>query len=182
MSACEAGWSNSKNVPIDASGFSSRKGNQDMEQVIQLVVIFFAALATGALLVNWIGLGRAMSRLSASTYVEFHQATNHTFDPYMPIVVVGTLLGGIALAIFSQGIHSLSGELAIAGCLCYVAVLAVALSTNVRINKQIERWSVENPPDDWSAIRASWIRFHVVRTLFSLPGLACYVLACLVSR
>jgi hypothetical protein len=52
-----------------------------MEQVLQLVVVFFAALATGGLMVNWIGLGRAMSHLSVSTYVEFHQATNHTFNP-----------------------------------------------------------------------------------------------------
>jgi uncharacterized membrane protein len=130
--------------------------------------------------VNWIGLGRAMSRLSISTYVEFHQATNHTFDPYMPVVVVGSILGGIVLAILSQGIHSLSGELAIAGSVCYVAVLAIALLTNVRIN--IARWSLQSPPDDWTAIRASWIRFHIVRTLFSLPGVACYILACLVSR
>jgi hypothetical protein len=80
-----------------------------------LIVLLFAALATGGLIVNWIGLGRAMPRLSVSTYIEFHQATNHTFDPYMPIVVVGALLGGIVLAILSQGIHSLSGELAITG-------------------------------------------------------------------
>jgi uncharacterized membrane protein len=153
-----------------------------MEQALRLVVIFFAALATGGLLVNWIGLGRAMSRLSVSTYVEFHQATNHTFDPYMPIVVVGALLGGIVLAILSQGIRSFSGELAIAGSACYVAVLAIALATNVRINKQIERWSVQSPPDDWARTRASWVRFHIARTLFSLPGLACYILACLVSR
>ena len=56
---------------------------------VELVVLLMAALATGALMVNWIGLGRAMSRLSVSTYVELHQATNHTFNPYMPIVVVG---------------------------------------------------------------------------------------------
>jgi uncharacterized membrane protein len=155
--------------------------NQVMERVIQLAVVIFAALATGGLMVNWVGLGRAMSRLSVSTYVEFHQTTNHTFDPYMPIVVVGAILGGIVLAIVSQGIHSLSGELAIAGSVCYVAILAIALSTNVRINKQVERWSVQSPPDDWSAVRSRWLRFHVVRTLFSLPGLACYVLACLVS-
>jgi uncharacterized membrane protein len=153
-----------------------------MEQVLQLVVVYFAALATGALMVNWIGLGRAMSRLSVSTYVEFHQATNHTFDPYMPIVVVGALLGGIVLAILSPGIHSLSAELAITGSICYAAVMAIALSTNVRINKQIERWSVQKPPDDWAPIRANWVRFHIVRTLFSLPGLACYILACLVGR
>src|SRR5262249_57295904 len=103
--------------------------NPDMEQVLQLIVVFFAALATGGLMVNWIGLRRAMSRLSASTYVEFHQATNHTFDPYMPIVVVGALLGGIALAIPSRGIHSLSGELAIAGSVCYAAVIAIGVPT-----------------------------------------------------
>jgi hypothetical protein len=60
-----------------------------MEQVLQLAVVVFAALATGGLMVNWIGLGRAMSRLSVSTYVEFHQATNHTFThkakSYCPI-------------------------------------------------------------------------------------------------
>jgi uncharacterized membrane protein len=153
-----------------------------MEHALQLAVLFFAALATGALMVNWIGLGRAMSRLSALAYVEFHQATNRTFDPYMPIVVVGALLAGIVLAILSPGINSLSGELAIAGFLSYVGVLAVGLPTNVRINKQIAGWSVQSPPDDWAYIRFRWIRFHIIRTLFSLPGLACYILACLVSR
>jgi uncharacterized membrane protein len=153
-----------------------------MEQVLQLVVVFIAALATGGLMVNWIGLGRAMSRLSASTYVEFHQATNRTFVPYMPIVVGGASLGGIVLAILSPVIHSLSGELAIAGAACYAAVIAISLPTDVRINKQVARWSVQTPPDDWKQIRARWVRFHIVRTLFSLPGLACYILACLVSR
>jgi uncharacterized membrane protein len=153
-----------------------------MEQVLQLAIVSFAALATGGLMVNWIGLGRAMSRLSGSTYVEFHQATNRTFDPYMPIVVIGALLRGIVLAILSQGTHSHSGGLAIAGSVCYVAVLAIALSTNVRINKQIERWSMQSPPDNWAPVRARWVRFHIIRTLFSLPGLACYILACLVTR
>jgi uncharacterized membrane protein len=149
---------------------------------IQLAVIVFAALATGGLMVNWIGLGRAMSRLSVSTYIEFHQATNHTFDPYMPIVVVGAILGGIVLAILSPGIHSASAALAVAGLLCYLAGIAIGVPTCVRINKQIECWPVENPPRDWASIRARWLRFHVIRTLFSLPGLACYVLACFVGR
>ena len=153
-----------------------------MEKSFVLIVLLFAALATGGLMVNWIGLGRAMSRLSASTYVEFHQATNHTFDPYMPIVVVGALLGGIVIAILSPGVHSFSGGLAIAGSVCYAAVLAISLATNVPINKQVARWSVQSPPNDWPLIRASWVRFHIVRTLFSLPALACYILACLFSR
>ena len=153
-----------------------------MDRLLELFVIVFAAFATGGLMVNWIGLARAMSRLSASTYVEFHQATNHTFDPYMPIVVVGALLGGIVLAGLSHGMQSLSAELAVAGSVCYAAVIAVGLPICVRINKQVARWSPQSPPDDWKIIRASWVRFHIVRTLFSVPALACYVLACTVGR
>ena len=147
-----------------------------MEQVLQVVVVFFAALATGALMVNWIGLGRAMSPLSVSTYVEFHQATNHTFDPYMPIVVVGAIVGGVVLAV-TFGIHTASGQLSAFGAVCYAAVVAIGVPTCVRINKQVARWSIENPPGDWAAVRARWIRFHVIRTLFSVPGFALYAAA-----
>ena len=147
-----------------------------MEQVLQLFVVFLAALATGGLMVNWIGLGRAMSRLSVSTYVEFHQATNHTFDPYMPIVVGGAIVGGIGLAVAS-GIHTTSGQLSAFGAGCYAAVIAITVPTCLRINKQVARWSIENPPGDWATVRARWIRFHVIRTLFSVPGFVLYAAA-----
>jgi uncharacterized membrane protein len=147
-----------------------------MENSFVVIVLLFAALATGGLLVNWIGLGRAMSRLSAPAYVEFHQHTNHTFDPYMPIVVIGALAGGVALALM-YGVHSIPGQLALAGAACHALVLIVAVSTNVRINHQIESWSIQNPPREWAQIRARWIRFHIIRTIFSVPGFAIVLLA-----
>jgi hypothetical protein len=147
-----------------------------MESSFVLIVLLFAALATGGLLVNWIGLGRAMSQLSASAYVEFHQHTNRTFDPYMPIVVIGALAGGAALAMM-YGIHSIPGQLAAAGAVCYALVIVVGVPTCVRINHQIASWSIQNPPREWSQIRARWIRFHVIRTLFSVPAFAIYLLA-----
>jgi uncharacterized membrane protein len=147
-----------------------------MENSFVLIALLFAALATGALMVNWIGLGRAMSRLSVSAYVEFHQATNRTFDPYMPIVVIGALLGGVALAVV-YGVHSIPGQLAAAGAVCYALVLIITLPTNLRINHQIESWSIQNPPREWAQVRARWIRFHVIRTLFSVPAFVLYLLA-----
>ena len=75
--------------------------------LVRPTAILLAALATGGLMVNWVGLGRAMARVSsASAYTEFHQATNRTFDPYMPIVVFGALFGCIALALVSSGTDS----------------------------------------------------------------------------
>jgi hypothetical protein len=147
-----------------------------MEKSFVLIVLLFAALATGGLIVNWIGLGRAMSRLSVSSYVEFHQQTNRTFDPYVPIVVIGAVAGGVALAVM-YGIHSTAGQLAAAGAVCYALVIIIGVPTCVRINHQIARWSIQNPPREWAETRARWIRFHVIRTLFSVPAFVVYVLA-----
>jgi Domain of unknown function (DUF1772) len=147
-----------------------------MENLLVLVVLLFAALATGGLVVNWIGLGRAMSQLSVSAYVELHQHTNRTFDPYMPIVVVGALAGGVALAVM-YGVHSIPGQLAAAGAVCYALVIIIGVPTCVRINHQIASWSIQNPPREWAQTRARWIRFHVIRTLFSVPAFVVYVLA-----
>jgi len=152
------------------------------ETVVRLIVLLLAALATGGLMVNWIGLARAMERLSsASAYIEFHQATNRTFDPYMPIVVLGALFGGVALAAMAPGVHSASGRLAILGVLCYAAGLAISLSTNVPINELVASWSLRNPPENWTTVRTRWIRWHVARTLLSVPGLACYILSSLLA-
>jgi hypothetical protein len=147
-----------------------------MESSLILIVLVLAALATGGLIVNWIGLARAMSRLSVSAYVEFHQHTNRTFDPYMPIVVVGALAGGVALAAI-YGIYSVPGRLAAAGAVFYALVIIIGVPTCVRINHQIASWSIENPPREWAKMRARWIRFHVIRTLFSVPAFAVYLLA-----
>jgi hypothetical protein len=144
--------------------------------------MLLAALATGGLMVNWVGLARAMGQVSsASAYTEFHQATNRTFDPYMPIVVFGALFGGIALAVVS-GVYSPAGQLAILGAVCYAVVIAITLPTNLRTNKLIGGWSIQSPPDNWKAVRTGWIRYHVLRTLVSVPGLICYILSSLLGR
>ena len=142
-----------------------------MEKSFELIVLFFAALATGGLIVNWIGLGRAMSRLSVSAYVEFHQHTNRTFDPYMPIVLIGALAGGVALAVM-HGLHSIPGQLAAAGAVCYALVIIIALTINVRINHQIASWSIQNPPREWAQMRARWIRFTSFELYSPYPRLS----------
>ena len=119
---------------------------------------------------NWAGLARAMAQLSPSTYVELHQSTNRTYQPYMPVVVLGAILGGVALAVAS-GVHTASGQLSAFGAVGYVVVIAISVP-DVRINKQVACWSIENPPGDWAAVRARWIHFHVIRTLFSVPAFA----------
>jgi hypothetical protein len=75
------------------------------------------------------------------------------------------------------GIRTASGQLSAFGVVCYAVVIAITIPANARINKQVARWSIENPPGDWVAVRARWIPFHVIRTLFSVPGFALYAAA-----
>ena len=132
-------------------------------------------------MVNWIGLARAMMRISsASAYTEFYQATNETFDPYMPIVVSGASVSGLVRTALS-GIHSLARQLALIGAFCYASVIAITLPTNLRVNKRIAHWSIETPPEDWRIARARWIKFHVIRTLISLPAIISYFLCVLLT-
>jgi uncharacterized membrane protein len=153
-----------------------------VETPIKLAVLFVAALATGALMVNWVGLARAMARMpSAPAYTELHQAVVKTYVPYMPIVIVGALLGGIALAFLSPGLNSTPGVLAVIGVLCYAAVIGIGLTTDVPINKLVARWQAEAPPSDWAVYRTRWIKFHILRTLFSVPALAAYILSSLLK-
>jgi hypothetical protein len=96
-----------------------------------------------------------MSRLSVSAYVEFHQHTNRTFDPYMPIVIIGALVGGAALAVM-YGVHSIPGQLAAEGAVCYALVIIIGVPTCVLMNHQIASWSIQNPPREWAQMRARW--------------------------
>jgi Domain of unknown function (DUF1772) len=126
------------------------------------------------IIVNWIGLGRDVPAFS-SAYVEFHQHTNRTFDPYMPIVVIGALAGGVAFAVI-YGLHSIPGQLAAAGAVCYALVIIIGAPTCVRINHQIRALVHSEPTARMGANPARWIRFHIIRTLFSLPGFAIYLI------
>ena len=82
----------------------------------------------------------------------------------------------VGLAVI-YGVHSIPGQLAAAGAVCYAFVIIIGVPTCVRINKQIADWSIQNPPREWAQMRARWLRFHVIRTLFSVPALAIYLLA-----
>jgi len=90
-----------------------KKGNERLMlmHTLELIVLLTAGLATRGLMGNWVGPARAMAQLSPSTYVELHQNTNRTFDPYMPVVIVGAIIGGIVLAVASD-VHTASTNFA----------------------------------------------------------------------
>lgn len=150
--------------------------------VVCLCAAFFSALTTGALVVNWLGLARAMLLLTdAGAYTAFHQATNRTFDPYMPLIVMGAIIGNAASFGVATGEDPRQSFLAVVASVAYLLVLLLSLATNVRLNKQIAKWSVHAPPETWAATRRKWVQFHIIRTLVSVPALVSCLLAVIVE-
>jgi hypothetical protein len=70
---------------------------------------------------------------------------------------------------------SVSGILALLGVFCYATVVAISLATDVRMNRQIAGWPIAHPPENWMEVRVRWIRFHILRTLVSVPALLSYL-------
>jgi hypothetical protein len=71
--------------------------------------------------------------------------------------------------------RTVSGRLALFGAFCYAAVLVISLATDVRMNRQIAGWPIVHPPENWMKVRVRWIRFHILRTLVSVPALLSYL-------
>jgi hypothetical protein len=44
----------------------------------------------------------------------------------------------------------------------------------VPIDNEIKRWTVDTMPADWQVQRFTWKRFHALRTLTSIMGLAAF--------
>jgi hypothetical protein len=59
------------------------------------------------------------------------------------------------------------------GCLIFAQMDQIDFTETIKIAS----WSIQNPPREWAKIRARWIRFHVIRTLVSVPAFAIYLLA-----
>ena len=60
---------------------------------------------------------------------------------------------------------------------CGLTEIALTLTQNVPLNKQIQSWHAETPPSDWTAVRDRWMVGHRLRTGLSLVGLGCQIAA-----
>jgi uncharacterized membrane protein len=56
-----------------------------------------------------------------------------------------------------------------------VVALVITLTVNVPIDYEINRWTVETLPPDWTSMRDRWQFYHTVRTFASLAGVGCAI-------
>lgn len=116
-----------------------------------------------------------VKRLPAPHYVRYHQELDRDFARVMPFVGNAALLAGIAVVAVPQPIRRRA--LSAVALSCGLAEIALTLTQNVPLNKQVQSWSAEAPPADWATVRDRWMAGHRLRTGLSLVGLGCQIAA-----
>lgn len=71
--------------------------------------------------------------------------------------------------------------LALASLLLFVIALIITLAVNVPIDYEINSWTVDTLPADWTATRDRWQLYHTLRTFASLAGLGCAIASVLLE-
>ena len=87
----------------------------------------------------------------------------------MPAALVSSVL--LLIVLFRQR-RLAAFKLALAGLLLMVGALIITLAVNVPIDDEINRWSVNTLPPDWTTMRDRWQLYHTIRTFVSIGALS----------
>ncbi|MFI5495822.1 anthrone oxygenase family protein [Actinoplanes sp. NPDC051859] len=139
--------------------------------VLMPLVLLTNGLAAGVLLGTQLGGFPLMAALPVDRYVHAHAFFSTRYDPFMPICLLTTTVGGVALAVVAPtpgawALHLLGA--ALAGVTVYIS-----LTRNVPIN----RWVRDLDPDrlpagiDYVERRRTWGRWNSLRSWLTVAAL-----------
>jgi uncharacterized membrane protein len=145
---------------------------------IRFADVLLTALLVGTIFGVWLGFN-PMS-LSPTTYVEQQQHAIRALNTVMPMLGATCILLTAALAVLSKG-EPQTRYLLVACVVCQLAAGLITNFFNQPINAIVMTWSAQAPPSNWAELRDTWWRWHILRTLAGLAGLALLLLATLRS-
>ena len=149
-----------------------------LEHIVLPVILVTGGLAAGGLMISVLGGAPLLLHLPTQNYVPVHQFLVKRFDPFMPVCLMTSLIGDLALLVAADGA---ARALAAAAVASYAAAVAVSLTKNVPINKWVYQLDPANLPANWDEVdpRVAWRNWNLVRTMLAVLSLlfnACIVL------
>ena len=114
--------------------------------------------------------------LDGPRYVVLHQQGICTMNTAMPVLGAATIALTIAAAVIARG-DSERLALLVGAAIAFMAAAAITRFGNQPINQVVKSWSMAMPPPEWTRLRDTWWRWHVVRLVCGLSGLAGLILA-----
>ena len=111
--------------------------------------------------------------------VAIEKSLTRRYGLIMPVVMITTVVSGVAVAIGADGDAAL---LAIAGTACLAVMLGITFAGNMPVNVYTLRADPEAVDEhEWRSRRRTWERWHLARVALDAAAMACFVLAVLVG-
>lgn len=118
------------------------------------LVLLLNGLAAGVLVGANLGAYPLMVAQPAERYVEVHAFLATRYDPFMPICLIGTVLGDALLA--AAGGSGLPRVLLAAAAVLAACAVVVSVTRNVPINRWVRSADPGRLPGDWQRRRRVW--------------------------
>jgi uncharacterized membrane protein len=142
-----------------------------MLAVLAPLVVLLNGLAAGVLVGTQLGGWPLLASLPAGRYVEAHAFFSTRYDPFMPICLVGTVLGDVVLTVVA--IRTGAWPAFAAGAVLAAATAVVSVRKNVPVNKWVRGLDPEHLPGDFARQdpRREWGAWNRVRTALTVAAL-----------
>jgi len=147
-------------------------------KAIRICNLFLAGVLTGNEFGGLVGFHPALYRLPTEAHVSAEQEITARFGKIMPPFMVATIVSFVPALSLTRDRRSF--RFALAGMLCYVAMLGVTFAGNMPANRRtldLAPGSVSR--DEFLALRRRWDGFHAARNALNAADPAFAILGAL---
>jgi uncharacterized membrane protein len=142
---------------------------------LQAVGLLLVGLLAGEELVVRYGLHPALSALPDRAHLQARQALVRRLRVLVPIIMIPTVLVGVAVLVASGAGHGLAFRWA--GVVALAAFVLFSFLGTVPINIAVNDWDVDDPPRNWLAVVDRWMRIDTFRSSAAILAFVCFVVA-----
>ena len=137
--------------------------------------LFLAGVLTGNEFGGFIGFHPALYRLPTQAHASAEQEITARFGKIMPPFMIATIVSFVPVLSLARDTRSF--RFALAGMLCYLAMLAVTFAGNMPANRltlELDPMTVSR--DKFLALRRCWDLSHAMRNVLNAAGLVFAIL------
>lgn len=144
-----------------------------LTKVSRFLQVLTTGLYTGLLFADRIGVTPIRPKLPASSFVLYQQELHLRFGKLMPVLLITSLVAGIAWLVLERRHYRRREFLFTAiAIVCTVCVIILTRLINVPINETLMTWQASSPPENVMQLWAPWEGSHTIRTAIALLGFA----------
>lgn len=148
-------------------------------RIAQFINVLLFALVMGVFWGTWFSLSRSIASIRPETFLEVGHTMIANLGGPMSVLMPAALVSSVLLLIVLFGQRAAAFNLALAAFVLMVVALAVTLTVNVPIDYEINQWTANTLPPDWTITRDRWELYHTIRTFVSIAALGCAVASAL---